>query len=353
MREQRGLLTVWDRLPDGLLEAHPTELAELLGGPALLLLPGRREPPLFASVLQHGNEVSGIQAIQQVLAAHRGRELPRSLALFVGNVAAAREGLRHLDGQPDYNRVWPGTDRPESPETRMTAEITGELRRRGCFASIDVHNNSGRNPPYACINRPDPAHAALATLFSRTVVYFTRPRGVQSIAFSEFCPATVLECGPPGSPEPTARAAETIDAALRLEHLDPRSVPLDLALFHTVAVVRVNPGVDFGFGDQRRRLTLPDDLDRLNFREVPPGTTFAWVAQDTPAPVLAVDNAGQDATGRYFEIRGRALRTRREVMPVMLTLDTRVIRQDCLCYLMERLDAPELLGLPVREEQRG
>ena len=77
------------------------------------------------------------------------------------------------------------------------------------------------------------------------------------------------------------------------------------------------------------------------------------MAEDTPAPVVALDNAGQDATGRYFQVADGSLRTRRQVMPVMLTLDTRVIRQDCLCYLMERLDAPELLGLPVREREPG
>ena len=29
---------------------------------------------------------------------------------------------------------------------------------------------------------------------------------------------------------------------------------------------------------------------------------------------------------------------RAALTPAMITLDTRVIRQDCLCYLMERLD---------------
>jgi hypothetical protein len=37
-----------------------------------------------------------------------GYDLPRSLSLFVGNTAAAEQGVRHLPEQPDYNRVWPG-----------------------------------------------------------------------------------------------------------------------------------------------------------------------------------------------------------------------------------------------------
>ena len=31
------------------------------------------------------------------------------------------------------------------------------------------------------------------------------------------------------------------------------------------------------------------------------------------------------------------LRLQREAMPAMLTLDARAVRQDCLCYLMERV----------------
>jgi hypothetical protein len=39
-------------------------------------------------------------------------------------------------------------------------------------------------------------------------------------------------------------------------------------------------------------------------------------------------------------VRRGELLTRRVVMPSMLTLDERVIRQDCLCYLMERFPIP-------------
>ena len=41
-----------------------------------------------------------------------------------------------------------------------------------------------------------------------------------------------------------------------------------------------------------------------------------------------------------FPIQGGVLRLQRAAMPPMLTLDERVVRQDCLCYLMERLPLP-------------
>jgi hypothetical protein len=52
---------------------------------------------------------------------------------------------------------------------------------------------------------------------------------------------------------------------------------------------------------------------------------------------VATDNEGRDVTDTYFDFSDGQVRTRREVMPSMLTQDRRVIQQDCLCYLMERI----------------
>ena len=52
-----------------------------------------------------------------------GFDLPRSLSLFVGNTAAAAEGLRHLLDQPDYNRVWPGCETAGTPEHDLMREV--------------------------------------------------------------------------------------------------------------------------------------------------------------------------------------------------------------------------------------
>ena len=49
-----------------------------------------------------------------------------------------------------------------------------------------------------------------------------------------------------------------------------------------------------------------------------------------------MDEHGNDVAQRYFSTDGEELRVRVPVMPSMLTRDHRVIRQDCLCYLMER-----------------
>jgi len=150
----------------GLLDCPARELHHHLTGPTLLHLPGRRQPELFVSVLLHGNEDVGWVAVQQLLRealAHRQDRLPRALTVLIGNVQAARQGLRRLDGQPDHNRVWPGAvEYLGSPEQLLMAEVHRLQCERGLFAAIDIHNNSGLNPHYGIVCRSTPAHLHLA-----------------------------------------------------------------------------------------------------------------------------------------------------------------------------------------------
>lgn len=331
------MLTVLESLPVGLLDARARDLHGMLPGPTLVHIPGRREAPLFVSVLLHGNEVSGLYAVQRVLARFRNRELPRALSLLIGNVEAARAGVRRLDHQADFNRVWPGADDSGRDEHRFAAEVMEVMRERGAFASVDIHNNTGISPHYACIRRLDPPFLHLAALFSRTVVYFARPRGTQTGAFSTLCPSVAVECGKSGEDAGIAHAAEYLEACLHLSGLPEHPVPRhDLDLFHTVAVVKVPEDVEFSFGTARVPLTFPTDIDRMNFRELQEGTLFATIS-DGRQFLDVRDEGSNDVFERYFEVRRGRIVTRRPVMPSMLTLDPRAIRQDCLCYLMERM----------------
>lgn len=331
------MLKQYNDLPNGFLDAAPTELEELLGGPSLIHLPGLRDRPLFVSILLHGNETSGVEAMQDFLRTRLNRPLPRALSLFIGNVHAASVGLRRLEGQPDYNRVWPGGDEPDGPETRMMAQIVDQMRQRRVFASIDIHNNTGLNPHYACVNSLEGRHLYLASLFGNTVVYFTRPRGLQSMAFSELCPSVTLECGQPGSRLGGEHAREFVESVLHLSEI-PDYPASEINIYQTMATVRVPPDVSFSFGEVAADLELMDDLQQFNFRELPVGTAFARVPRQDGLQITAEDNDGHEVAAEFFEIADGELRTRQPLMPSMLTHDALVIRQDCLCYLMQRVD---------------
>jgi len=333
------MLTVLNHVPPALLAAEPAELARVLGGPTLIHLPGRRDRPLFVSTLLHGNEDTSWLAARELLRRYRERELPRALSLFIGNVAAAAAGVRRLDGQLDYNRAWPGGEAAAGPECALMHAVVEEMRVCAPFASVDIHNNTGLNPHYACVNRLDQPFLQLATLFSRTVIYFLRPRGVQSLAFAGLCPAVTVECGKAGNPHNTAHALEYLEACLHLAEFHPHPVsPHDIDLYHTVATVKIREDVSFGFGAAEGELALGDDLDRFNFRDLVPGTVWGRQPSDRPLALAVTDEEGRDVSARYFrrEADGR-ISLQVAATPSMLTLDRRVIRQDCLCYLMERL----------------
>ena len=116
------MLTVVEEVPHRFLDLGAHEIYRVLPGPTLMHLPGRREPPLFVSVLLHGNEDTGLRDMQGLLRKYAGQELPRALSLFVGNVEAARRRARSLDHQPDYNRIWRDGTTPEP--------LPADVRRR-------------------------------------------------------------------------------------------------------------------------------------------------------------------------------------------------------------------------------
>lgn len=327
-----------DGLPEGLLEIDSLHLRTILPRPTLIHLQGKHSAPLFVSVLLHGNEPTGFMAVQCLLKKYQDKPLPRSLSLFFGNVSASAQNLRRFDHQPDYNRIWPGTELPVCSETEMAGSIVGIMKERNVFASIDIHNNTGLNPHYACVNRLDNRFLQLASLFGRLIVYYTRPKGVQSAAFAELCPAVTLECGKPAQQYGVEHALEFIDSCLHLTELPQHPIlPQNIDLFHTVAQVKIDDRINFSFKHADSDLLLNHDLERMNFTEISPGTVFGKAGTHDGMPLIAQDELGNNVTDNFFTLQNGDLQINRLTMPSMLTLDERVIRQDCLCYLMERI----------------
>lgn len=332
--------TEYNKLPEGILELPASALHQVLDGPSLIHLEGRRKRPLIIGMIQHGNEDTGWEAVRRLLKSHYlFDELPRSLLLFVGNVRAARHGRRRLDDQPDFNRCWPGGSEMDTEATDMFRKLMDRMMEFDPWACVDIHNNTGLNPHYAAINRIHKDNLRLASCFAPKVVYFTRPAGTMSHAFSRYIAAATLECGQAGNVHGTDHTMAYLETLLHLEELS--NLPLateDVQLFHMRATITVPNEIEFDFGSTTTGLSLREDLDSLNFMELPPMTSFGQVLNGTERPIRATDIRGRDVTPYYFHVEGGQLVTARPIMPSMLTLDRRVIQQDCLCYLMERLD---------------
>lgn len=332
-------LTELDHIPLGLLERPASALHQSLDGPTLIHLEGKNPQPLFVTVLQHGNEVTGWEAIRRLLKSHyEFDQLPRSLCILIGNVRAAKHRLRRLDDQLDYNRCWPGGKYDDSDVGKMFQQVTERVHSLSPIAAVDIHNNTGLNPHYAAINRIRPEFLRLASYFSSKVVYFTMPAGTQSLAFSEFCPSTTLECGHAGEVHGTDHSIGFLETCMHLSDIPTTSLDADdVHLFHMVATVRVHDDVLFGFGHVPTEIAFRENLDVLNFQELPSGISLGDVNGGPAKPLLVTNIDGVDVTEQYFRFDRCQIETVREIMPSMLTLDRRVIQQDCLCYLMDRI----------------
>ncbi len=347
-----------EAVPPPLLEAEPGDLLSLLGGPTLLhLKAGRKGLPghpgaLFVSVLLHGNETSGWHALRQLL-----RDFPappRDLLLFIGNVAAAERGVRTLEGQQDFNRMW------RSPEG-LAREVLDHAATLPLLGVVDLHNNTGRNPHYAVLTDFTPGSLGLAALFGNTAVFIEEPASVLTRAFSPCTPNVALELGPVSDREAAVRAYEYLRGLLDLQTI-PEPDPAGTRLYRTLARVHLRQDVRFEFLSQGNHafpahrgghepvggtgpaaqgsingldLLLDDAIEASNFDRLPAGTLFGLAVGGPALQVL--DNSHRDVTDRFFEVKSARIVLKRPVVPAMYTTDPNVVRQDCLCYFMEPL----------------
>ena len=114
-------------------------------------------------------------------------------------------------------------------------------------------------------------------------------------------------------------------------------MPEHIHLYHTVARVLIPEAYSFGFSDDAT-INLHHGIESYNFRALPAGTTFASIEPDSHAYLHTLDDNDSDINEQFFTTVNNNIVLKKDIMPAMLTTNTSVIRQDCLCYLMEKLD---------------
>lgn len=324
--------------PDrALLGESETEFLANLGGPALLRVPGRdRTRARAVTTLLHGNEPSGVRALRGWLAA--SREPATDLVCFVGAPAAAlAEPLfshRMLPGHDDLNRCFLGPF--ESPQGRLAGEALAALRATACEALVDLHNNSGHNPPYAVLTRTAPECLRLAHLFAERCIHSDFRLGTLVEAMESDCPSVTIECGRSGDPAADAVARAGLARFLEADRLE--SLPSGpVQILESPVRVCVRPGARIVFAnrpDPGADLTVVDDIDRHSFQLVPPGEGVGWVRDGAEWPIEAFGAEGKDVSRELFAQRGTRLETRHDAVPVMMTTNPEIARVDCLFYLV-------------------
>ena len=319
-------------IPKDLTSVGPRELHGLLGGPTLMHLRGKKEEAIFLSTLLHGNETTSFLVLKMILEKY-GENLPRDLIVFIGNTEAAVHGMRHLQGQADYNRIW---EAGFTPEHQLAGEIIDYAKKQNIFASVDIHNNTGKNPNYGCINVLSEPFLDLVSHFGSHTVFFTEPHNVQSMAFSKFCTSMTIEAGLSGSRDGVEAAFNLIDRLLSMDKLGPSPERVNPEVHHTIARMMVNPTARIDFHNELTKhvdLSFVPHLDSNNF-EVLPKNTHLGFARDLE--LIKVENDdGEDITTSFLKCENNKLSTIRTFIPSMFTKDIYVMKEDCLGYIME------------------
>jgi len=327
-------------LPKSILNKSAKETIDLFKKPTLIEFDGvDKSSTIYLSVLMHGNESSGWEVFKELLREYyfAGKLFPKKLIVFVANPVAAQMNKRHLESQNDFNRVWTAG---ESKEHKMAEEVMSFLKERSpLFAAIDLHNNSGRNPFFACVNVLRKDYLKLAKSFSSLMIYFTEPAGAHSIQLAKLGPALTLECGLAGDPAGIQAVLKMLQKCFVLDSWQNEELGIDFDVFHIVAQITFKAKKTISLATNKNidtQVKLLPDLDLHNFKELAKGSVIANLNNDElPLHVLGLKN--EDLACEYFEVTNNNLVCKKTFIPSMLSAEVEIIKQDCLAYVMEKL----------------
>jgi hypothetical protein len=328
-------LNILNEIPEGLYNCPLSEIHNILKGPTIIDLSKGKKDTLFISSLLHGNETTSFLALQKIFTEYKDKEYPRGLVIFIGNTLSASTGQRHLPDQPDYNRIW---EEGSSPEHLMSREVLTYASDLNLFACLDIHNNSGKNPFYGCINIIDKRWIELASYFSNQIVYFTEPSEVLSNAFAKLCPSVTIEAGLPGEEEGIEAVYKYIDKVLHLESFNPEFDQFEADVYHTIGRIKINKDARLDFFDKMSAesdISFIDTIDEKNFELVKKNTHFGHA--ENLEMISAINNDNMDITDDIFCIIDGQLQSNRMFIPAMFTKDIYIMKEDCMGYIMEKM----------------
>ena len=328
-------LEIWHQPSPKQLGSSALEMLRNLGGPGAVYVRGEDTGRTRAIVtLLHGNEPSGVRAMHAWL--HRGHTPRVSCIWIVGAVDAALASPsfshRHLPGRPDLNRCFRAPF--ERTEGETAQEIIALLSRHGPEAVLDLHNNTGHNPPYGIATNADPDHLGLTAWFARRFVLSDLDLGALVEVTEHGAPAVTIECGRAGDPEADRVALAGATAFLASDSMTPDPCP-KVSVFEEPTRVTLRPGATLAIASTPQSdvdLTLAANVDRHNWRSMEAGSTIGWATDGWP--LEARRPAGEDISRQLFQIDSGIVRTREALIPIMITTDAAIAASDCLFYVV-------------------
>lgn len=337
------IATLQDPEPSTLGDS-PFALLRTLAQPTEIRVTGRDSSRARAlSTLLHGNEPSSVIAIHRWL--QSGRRPAVDISIFVMAVEAALAppsfSKRMLPGRRDLNRCFfppfHGLD------GSLAEAMLARLHRRPFEALVDLHNNTGRNPPYGIINRRGTERLNLVNLFTQSCCVLSDLHvGALTEAIVDDIPSVAIECGhaaDSAAHEVAFTGIEQFVTRPTLSLSGPVNRPI--GLFDRPIRVELRRGLSVAFDKAphpHAELTLRADIDTHNFRTVERGTVLGWLHADASWPFVAHTGDNEDVSRDHFDIRDGKLVHDSDLVPIMMTTNAQIALVDCLCYLMRRHD---------------
>jgi hypothetical protein len=315
-----------------------------LGRPTMIRQRGREDGRArIVTTLLHGNEPSGAHAIHAWL--RSGRTPASDTLFFIAGIEAALEPAvfehRVRSGGSDLNRCW--LPPFEGPEGQLAQQALRLMRESGAECLVDLHNNTGHNPPYGIGPDPGAAELNIVAFFGDRFVYSPLRLGTIVEATRDDFPSVTVECGRSGDPSADTIATKGLERFLDRETLELRRLEAVSTQILTDPVrVCVSAGTELAFGDHSiagADLTVDIEIDRHNFEELAPGTHIGWTGSRDQWPLLALGERDEDLSHHYFEARDGKIVTRRPLIPIMMTTNRDNALIDCLFYIVR--DAPK------------
>jgi hypothetical protein len=334
-------LREWQPKPADVGETAEDFLSRL-SGPTLLRLRGRDASRTRGVVtLLHGNEPSGLRAVHAWL--RRDARPAVNLLCILASVEAARArppfSHRMLPGHRDLNRCFAPAFQRDT-EGELAAEILATVRAARCEALLDLHNNTGHNPPYGVGTRVDPMRLRLTSLFADRYMLSRLRLGALMEATEDDVPGVTIECGLAGDPKADAVALAGLERFLEAKRLEEDAATAEVTVLETPVRVCLRRGARLAVADapvDGADLTLARDVDRHNFQTLAAGTVVGWLGRGAAWPIEAIDHDGRDRSLEMFAARDGLLHVREPLIPVMLTTHAEIAAADCLFYVARRV----------------
>ena len=326
-------------LPQALHTVLPGDLYKVCPDLSLFQLDGRTKSSVVVSVMLHGNEPSGLFALQTLLSSLSAATPYRTLLVLVGNVQAARANVRKLPEGDDYNRIWfPGA------HARASA-IMAELKKRDVVACFDLHNTSGKNPLFSILAHMNQRSLELASLMRGPVMYAPWTKGPLNAECGQHFPSVTVELKNYRDTETERHVAEQIAHLLNAPEpfsRDPLSGEIPFVVGVEAIAYRREVALPKG---QRHSFELVDGLDQYNFKAVPEGTVWASSDPESYRALQVVGPEGDDVTETYFSFENGRIVSVLPFVPTLLSTDNDAIHQDCIAYMTQPMSTRELRRL--------